>query len=542
MCVMLCSVHVYTFFFSDPTFMSGSGRWWYLSVVCALWLSGLLLLRLRSFFIAAGAAVMPFVPVEASSLYLNGQPVSMPFMHWIISTNRHEAAELLSSMWWMVVLTAVLWGVYVWLLTGVENKRVPEGKGRRWGAVVLAAVCAGLLLMHGNRLNKTYTAPSKRVYAGIYAWSLGMHLADVFPLDVYVQTFRAMKHASEIEGLQQLDDFSFGVNRKTDTEEEVYLLIIGEAARYKNFSLNGEYGRETTPRLSKQHNLLSFQSAWAQANATDRSVPLMLTRADAEHPQKAYSEKTVGGAFQEAGFAVWWLTTKQSPIRYLHHVLPTFEHVWTCPKDKEDVLDEELISPLRAAIESKEERKKLIIMQMKGSHLNYQDRYPEPFAVFKPCLERGAKQGHFDKELMTNTYDNTIVYTDYVLSRFIGILDSARVAVCMVYMPDHGENLCDDERRLWVHGSYEGSEYEYHVPLLVWYSEKFAERHPEQVAAMKENRRKTVTSQVLFHSLCDMAGLEEVADKRKSLLSGQLESQEEVRVLNGKAEITTFRP
>ena len=109
-------------------------------------------------------------------------------------------------------------------------------------------------------------------------------------------------------------------------------------------------------------------------------------------------------------------------------------------------------------------------------------------------------------------------------------------------MPDHGENLCDDERRLWVHGSYEGSEYEYHVPLLVWYSEKFAERHPEQVAAMKENRRKTVTSQVLFHSLCDMAGLEEGADKRKSLLSWQLESQEEVRVLNGKAEITTFKP
>ena len=542
MCVMLSAVHVYTFFFSDPAFMSGSGRWWYVSVVCVLWLSGLLLLRLRSFFIAAGVVMMPFVPVEVSSLYLNGQPVSMPFMHWIIATNRHEAAELLSSMWWLVLLTAVLWGVYVWLLTGVENKRVFEGKGRYGGAAVLLALCTGLLLMHGNKLNKTYTAPSKRVYAGIYAWSLGMHLADVFPLDVYVQTFRAMKHASEIGGMQQLDDFSFGVKRKTDTEKEVYLLVIGEAARYKNFSLNGEYERETTPHLSQQHNLLSFPSAWSQANATDRSVPLMLTRADAEHPQKAYSEKTVAGAFQEGGFAVWWLTTKQSPIRYLQHVLPTLDHVWICPKDKGDVLDEELTSPLRAATDSGENDKKLIIMQMKGSHLNYQDRYPEEFAVFKPCLERGAKQGHFDKELMTNTYDNTIVYTDYVLSRFIGILDSARVSVCMVYMPDHGENLCDDERRLWVHGSYEGTEYEYHVPLLVWYSDQFAERHAEQVEAMKNNRSKTVTSQVLFHSLCDMAGLEEVTDKRKSLLSPLLESQKEVHVINGRAEITTFRP
>jgi len=76
----------------------------------------------------------------------------------------------------------------------------------------------------------------------------------------------------------------------------------------------------------------------------------------------------------------------------------------------------------------------------------------------------------------------------------------------------------------------------------VWYSEQFAESHPEQVEAMQENRVKTVTSQVLFHSLCDMAGLQEVTDQRKSIASSMLESQQEVRVLNGKAEIRTFTP
>lgn len=57
---------------------------------------------------------------------------------------------------------------------------------------------------------------------------------------------------------------------------------------------------------------------------------------------------------------------------------------------------------------------------------------------------------------MMNTYDNSILYTDFILHTLIQMLDSTEQCACLIYMPDHGENLCDDDRKLWVHGSYEG--------------------------------------------------------------------------------------
>jgi len=75
------------------------------------------------------------------------------------------------------------------------------------------------------------------------------------------------------------------------------------------------------------------------------------------------------------------------------------------------------------------------------------------------------------------------------------------------------------------------------VPLLVWYSDVFQQRYPNKVRALETNKDKLITSQVLFHTLCDMADLQEVVDTRYSLLSDSLEAQESVFMLNGKGEI-----
>lgn len=535
--LMLLSVNIYTFFFADALFDGVLDRVWYVLVVLFGYLAGLYLLRIRTFFIVAGIAQMVLVPIEVSSLYLNGQPVSMPYMYWILSTNRVEAMELIASVWWFVPVVIFVWVVYGWLTLSIRPDLRLRGK-KKWSMPsVLIILLAGLLSIHAVVLNKNYTAPNKRVYAGIYAWSFGMRVGKVFPYDIYLQTFRAVKHKKEIDGLASLSDFQFGIAPRADIDSALYVLVIGEAARYDNFSLNGVYERETTPLLHHQPNLVSYSHSYAEANATDLSVPLMITRASAEDAMRAYREKTVLGAYQEAGYKTAWLSAESSPIQYLQHVLPTTDTAWIAP---EEALDEELFEPFQNLINGEGgvcTASSLLVLHTKGSHLNYPDRYPDRFAVFEPCLKKGVSDGSFDKERMTNTYDNTILYTDYILHSLIQMLESTGRCACLMYMPDHGENLCDDERKLWVHGSYEGSEWEYHVPLLVWYSDVFQQRYPNKVRALETNKDKLVTSQVLFHTLCDMADLQEVVDTRYSLLSDSLEAQESVFMLNGKGEI-----
>ncbi|MBR2165123.1 MAG: phosphoethanolamine transferase [Paludibacteraceae bacterium] len=530
---LLLSANLYTLFFADALFNGAMDRVWYILVAAFGYSAGLLLLKQRTFFIIAGIAQMTVLPIEVSSLYLNGQPVSMPYMHWIISTNRNEAMELLSSVGWGVLAVVMVWCLYGWLVTCIPQKKMIQ-MPRKWVAwSILATELILLMALHASYLNKEYTAPNKRVYAGIYAWSFGMRMGQVFPYDIYLQTFRAVKHQREIDGIVSLSDYRFGITPRPDTDSAIYVLVIGEAARFHNFSLNGQYERETNPRLSRQPNLIFYTHAYAEANATDLSVPLMLTRATSEDPTVAYQEKTVCGAFQEAGYPVAWLSAESDPIRYLQHVLPTLDTTWIASGE---VLDEALFEPFDGLIQAKEGTN-LIILHTKGSHLNYQDRYPQSFALFEPCLKPGDSNGAFDKELMTNTYDNTILYTDFILDSLIQTLSATQRCACLIYMPDHGENLCDDERKLWVHGSYEGSEWEYHVPLIVWYSDSFKERYPDKVVALQANKDKQVSSQVLFHTLCDMVNLHEVVESHYSLFSDSLTEMHSIRVLNGKGEL-----
>ncbi len=529
---LLLSANLYTLFFADALFNGAMDRVWYILVTAFGYSAGLLLLKQRTFFIIAGIAQMTVLPIEVSSLYLNGQPVSMPYMHWIISTNRNEAMELLSSVGWGMLAVVMVWCLYGWLVTCVPQKKMIQ-MPKKWVAwSILAAEMIILMSLHASYLNKEYTAPNKRVYAGIYAWSFGMRMGQVFPYDIYLQTFRAVKHQREIDGITSLSDYRFGITPRPDTDSAICVLVIGEAARFHNFSLNGQYERETNPRLSRQPNLIFYTHAYAEANATDLSVPLMLTRATSEDPTVAYQEKTVCGAFQEAGYPVAWLSAESDPIRYLQHVLPTLDTTWIASGE---VLDEALFEPFDGLIQAKEGTN-LIILHTKGSHLNYQDRYPQSFALFEPCLKPGDSNGAFDKELMTNTYDNTILYADFILDSLIQTLSATQRCACLIYMPDHGENLCDDERKLWVHGSYEGSEWEYHVPLIVWYSDSFKERYPDKVVALQANKDKQVSSQVLFHTLCDMVNLQEVVDSHYCLFSDSLTEVSSVRVLNGKGE------
>ena len=113
---MLFCANIYTLLFADAVFGGCMDRLWYVLLVAVGYIAGLLVFRLRTFFIIQGIAQMLFLPIEVSSLYLNGEPVSMQFMYWIISTNRTEATELLSSVWWMVLITLLVWVLYGWPL------------------------------------------------------------------------------------------------------------------------------------------------------------------------------------------------------------------------------------------------------------------------------------------------------------------------------------------------------------------------------------------------------------------------------------------
>lgn len=75
------------------------------------------------------------------------------------------------------------------------------------------------------------------------------------------------------------------------------------------------------------------------------------------------------------------------------------------------------------------------------------------------------------EELM-NAYDNTIVYTDYILHSIIEDLQQLKdYRSTMLFVSDHGESL--GESNLYMHGVPMGiaPKEQYEIPFIVWLSD-----------------------------------------------------------------------
>lgn len=64
------------------------------------------------------------------------------------------------------------------------------------------------------------------------------------------------------------------------------------------------------------------------------------------------------------------------------------------------------------------------VVLLRRGHAAYSERYPPSLEIFKPACRSNELQRCAPAEIV-NAYDNTIAYTDYVLSKQIELLRAA---------------------------------------------------------------------------------------------------------------------
>jgi len=104
-----------------------------------------------------------------------------------------------------------------------------------------------------------------------------------------------------------------------------------------------------------------------------------------------------------------------------------------------------------------------------GSHGPiYNDRHPPEFQTFQPMCNDADVANQCTREQLYNSYDNTIVYVDHVLSEIIHRLDRSGAPYVFIYLSDHGESLL--ENGLMFHGMPPGMSLpaeQAEIPLIV---------------------------------------------------------------------------
>ncbi len=266
---------------------------------------------------------------------------------------------------------------------------------------------------------------------------------------------------------------------ETKGKPKLVIFVLGEAARYDHFSLNG-YNRDTNYNLEKIQKLINFPLVHSCGTETAVSVPCMFS----VYNRKNYSDKkakhtdSVIDIINRAGVNVLWREnnsdSKGVAVRIKNYEDFTHAHIKPYCNDFE-CYDEVLLYNLQKWVDEHNNSKPIfIVLHQKGSHgPAYYKRYPKKYEKYKPVCKSNQLQECKKKEVI-NAYDNTIVYTDKFLSETIDFLkkNSARYRVAMYYMADHGESL--GENGIYLHG-------------LPYFIAPDAQKHPASVAWFGDN-------------------------------------------------------
>ena len=461
-----------------------------------------------------------FAAFQLVLLYLFGTGVIAVDMFLnLVTTNPGEAMELLDNLAPAVVGVFVVY-LPLLILGGVNIRRDSrlsvsfQQRVRHWamqiGAIGLFCLLASYLVVDDYRMRN-----------------------QLYPVNICYNLYLAFERNAASENYKEVSrNFKFDARSEhSATAPEVYVMVVGETARAHNFSLYG-YPRNTNPLLSKTPGIKAFPNVTTQSNTTHKSVPMLLSAASAEDFERLFHEKGILAAFKEAGFHTVFISNQlpnHSFIDFLGEQAD--EHYFLKKEDAsqgnhydEDLLQKlDEILPLADASSSAHYhyryRKLFVVLHSYGSHFNYQERYPRSFAYFKPDSKSEAKPEN--RRDLLNAYDNTIRYTDYILHGIVerlqkwektqaktdGVYDQPTSA--MLYTSDHGENIFDDERSLFLHAAPKASDYELHVPFIIWTSAGFSKQYPDILKALGENRSKQVQSSLsAFHTMLGIGGIQ----------------------------------
>lgn len=433
-------------------------------------------------------------------MWMYGIVVDTPMLVNVLQTDAREASDQLS---WRLLLTVLLIAIVpiVWLW----RQNVAQLNWRQQALRNLGLLLASLTLAFGT---------TQLVFQD-FSSLMRNHTEiryQINPLNsIYAVLDMTVIPAEQPRGpMQTLGEDAHIVPRAFDVPQRPRLLVfvLGETARSQNFSLNG-YARNTNPQLAKE-NVTSFTQVSSCGTSTAESLPCMFSHLGREAFNKRSNEfENMLDVLQRAGYAVLWIDNQSgckgqcARVPYVNTSdlkLPEYCDTGEC---RDTVMLARIDAEIAKLPPERRARGTVVVLHQMGSHgPAYFKRSPAPFKHFIPeCTDTSLSQ--CNREQVVNAYDNTLVFTDYFLSRVIGWLKTqeAHHTPAMLYVSDHGESL--GEKNMYLHGlPYSVAPPEQTtVPLITWLSPGFEQVSRVSTRCLQNQRNKPLSHDNLFHSV-----------------------------------------
>lgn len=403
-------------------------------------------------------------------------------------TNYKEASDFLPTYWRSISIALLIFIVFYGVgLAGLYKRKLYRNNG------IFLLVFSALLLGYGAYFYKTVKMNSfgKSAVMDLLAKDQSIPIGYLSQMgltaDLYSNSERFIQRRREHE---------VNITSQSDQSNiDTVVFVIGESSRPHSWSLYG-YDKQTTPYLDKQTGIFKFKKMCTTAPYTSYAVPSILSLDPISDWDTIASTKSLVGIYRAAGYMTYWLSAQE--VDSFGGIIPNIAAEAQYRQYFERSYDGALISEYEKILQKKDTEKKAIFIHIKGSHFEYSRRYPASFDQFKPATNSM-------KDKITAEYDNTILYTDWLLNAFIGALESSGKAAVLFYASDHGENMMDDSQGLLGHGI--GNKYDLSVSAFIWASPNITSEQSLKLSKLKDRESQKVSVSSFPHTLLNITGV-----------------------------------
>ncbi len=505
--------------------MSGSNGLRDAILMSTLWLIPVLLWpRQRKIISAVIGTVLWAASLTSLGYWLiYGQEFSQSAIFIIFESNPSEGAEFIESYLrgWHALVFALYSVIpfFMWrLIDNTDTRRLTNSRRYTYATVFFMLVSWPFfttLIQQNNFAAARYHLMTRLEPTS--PWNL------VVGYEKYQSQLNNMKTLlSKNSQLPPLKQFVSSPDALPDT----LVLVIGESTNRQRMSLYG-YPRSTTPRLDAIKNELTvFNDVITPRPYTIEALQQALSFADEEHPNAFFEKPTLLNMMKQAGYEITWITNQQTQTRrntMLTTLSQLADHQVYLNNNRQQnasQYDGAVIAPFQKALEQSAP-KKMIVIHLLGTHRKYDYRYPEDFKNFVD--DTGVPPWVDERNLEEyNSYDNAILYNDFVVTEIINRLREQDKYSLFVYFSDHGEEVYDYENKIFCGRNEDApTSAMYTVPFITWASPEWAQH---QSTSWKKYVNRPFSSADFIYTLPDMIGIKfKGMNLTRSLVSDQFE-------------------
>jgi heptose-I-phosphate ethanolaminephosphotransferase len=488
-------------------------------LISGIWLAPMLLFPNKTRVMAAVIGVVLWACSMASLGYffIYQQEFSQSVIFIMFESNISEAGEYMTQYfaWWIVLafIAHTAFAIFLW----TRLRPVYMTRGRAWiTAIALLVAIIGYPL--AKQMSRFDTAA-----AGLEAFE--SRIEPAVPWQMLVAYHR---YTQQLDSMQDMLTASSSIAPLKNLKDQqgnlptTLVLVIGESTNRGHMHLYG-YPRQTTPNLDAMKDQLQvFNDVITPRPYTIEALQQVLTFADEENPDLYLKTPSIVSVMKQAGYKTFWITNQQTMTKR-NTMLTTFseqadEQVYLNNNRNQNArqFDGDVLQPFTKALADSAPRK-LIVVHLLGTHMAYQYRYPDEFAKFTG--REGVPAGIDDSKLeLYNSYDNAVLYNDFVVSSLIKEYGKADPNGFLLYLSDHGEDVYDSPGHNTL-GRNEAAPTMpmYTVPFIAYASPKWLQTHDWNFDSI---HNRPYSSSNLIHTWSQLAGLSfDELDTSKSLVS-----------------------